>query len=668
MSGNGKTLNTHLYSALLPSRKMISRVLRVACEPFSWSQQAKRKLCVLIFFEPCRQFFLFNLNVHRMSSKRKEVEVENGNGDKHGSSKRIKREEEVTALKVESSNEPVVKTEPEVIGEENKSLLKEEKDVFEVLKEESDESDDEAWPEESWETIARHHAKITTDVTCPYLDTIDRKLLDFDFEKLCSISLSHLNVYACLVCGKYYQGRGKNSHAYFHALEADHHVFINLRTEDIYCLPDNYEVQDPSLEDIMYNLRPVFTPKQIRWLRNNKTFVHALDGTDYLPGVVGLNNIKNTDWLSVIVQALQYVKPLREFFLLEKNFHDLDLLSKTFGELTSKLWNPKRFKGHVSPHELLQSVSSTSNKQFKIGDIVDPHQFLAWFLHTLHQQLGGGKKKDSTIVNQCFQGELQVVEEKALKKQNADEHQRYGRPITSTKKFLYISLNLPPAPLFKDDADRSLIPQVPLFDLLAKFDGVTEEFLPDGSKRRYSFKRLPRYLIVHYKRFHSNNWFKEKNPTLVNFPIRNLDLKQYKARPEPPTVEELEKLSVAELKKRLKKKKIECDGIVEKAELAERLAEYYEHLQVPSKYDLVANICHEGKPDKGAYRVHVFHQPSQRWYELQDLHVWSSETMPQLVALSESYIQIYQLSAAHAGGGDNDVAMTGAAGGEGEVA
>lgn len=42
---------------------------------------------------------------------------------------------------------------------------------------------------------------------CPYLDTINRGVLDFDFEKLCSISLSKINVYACLVCGKYFQGK-----------------------------------------------------------------------------------------------------------------------------------------------------------------------------------------------------------------------------------------------------------------------------------------------------------------------------------------------------------------------------------------------------------------------------------------------------------------------------
>ena len=44
---------------------------------------------------------------------------------------------------------------------------------------------------------------------CPYLDTINRSVLDFDFEKQCSVTLTHLNVYACLVCGRYFQGKKK---------------------------------------------------------------------------------------------------------------------------------------------------------------------------------------------------------------------------------------------------------------------------------------------------------------------------------------------------------------------------------------------------------------------------------------------------------------------------
>lgn len=38
--------------------------------------------------------------------------------------------------------------------------------------------------------------------------------------------------------------------------------------------------------------------------------------------------------------------------------------------------------------------------------------------------------------------------------------------------------------------------------------------------KRFELVRLPFYLIIMYKRFHKNQWFIEKNPTIVNFPIR----------------------------------------------------------------------------------------------------------------------------------------------------
>ena len=59
-----------------------------------------------------------------------------------------------------------------------------------------------------------------------------------------------------------------------------------------------------------------------------------------------------------------------------------------------------------------------------------------------------------------------------------------------------------------------------------------------------------------------------------------------------------------------------------------------------TKYDLVANICHEGLPDAGSYRVHALHKASKTWFEIQDLSV--KEILPQLIPLSESYIQIYE--------------------------
>jgi U4/U6.U5 tri-snRNP-associated protein 2 len=66
-----------------------------------------------------------------------------------------------------------------------------------------------------------------------YLDTVKRMVLDFDFEKVCSVSLSNINIYGCLVCGKYFRGRSKLTPAFSHSIHDDHHVFINLETTEV---------------------------------------------------------------------------------------------------------------------------------------------------------------------------------------------------------------------------------------------------------------------------------------------------------------------------------------------------------------------------------------------------------------------------------------------------
>ncbi len=134
-----------------------------------------------------------------------------------------------------------------------------------------------------------------------YLDTINRSVLDFDFEKLCSVTLSNINVYACLVCGKYFQGRGPKSHAYFHALEVDHHVYINMETKKVYVLPEGYEVHNKSLDDIKYVVDPKFTEDDVRKLDREPRVSTDLANKKYRPGFMGMNNIKANDYLNVVV-------------------------------------------------------------------------------------------------------------------------------------------------------------------------------------------------------------------------------------------------------------------------------------------------------------------------------------------------------------------------------
>lgn len=48
--------------------------------------------------------------------------------------------------------------------------------------------------------------------------------------------------------------------------------------------------------------------------------------------------------------------------------------------------------------------------------------------------------------------------------------------------------------------------------------------IPQG-RRKYRIIRLPEFLVINIKRFTKNNFFWEKNPSIVNFPVKGLDLK-----------------------------------------------------------------------------------------------------------------------------------------------
>ena len=217
------------------------------------------------------------------------------------------------------------------------------------------------------------------EIQCPYLDTINRHLLDFDFEKVCSQSLSTQNVYSCLVCGKFFQGRGPKTHAYTHATLCGHHMFAHLDTCKIYCLPDNYEVVDSSLDDVIRCLRPSFTPERIEQLDKVATLARDVHGVAYLPGFCGLNNLKKTDYINVVVHQLAHVRPLRDFFLDPRNYKDRPSpLVREFGALLRKIWSRDNFKSVVSPHELVQEVTRASKLRFKIGTSADAADFLVW--------------------------------------------------------------------------------------------------------------------------------------------------------------------------------------------------------------------------------------------------------------------------------------------------
>lgn len=263
----------------------------------------------------------------------------------------------------------------------------------------------------------------------------------------------------------------------------------------------------------------------------------TLDGNLYNPGIVGLNNIKANDYCNVVLQALSHVGPIRDYFLNEMSYAKIKRSSgdspfaivQRFGELMRKLWNPRNFKAHVSPHEMLQAVVLWSNKKFQIIEQSDPIDFLTWFLHELHRQLRGNKNPNSSIINRTFLGEMKIYSRK-IPPVECDDAQKEALLATEeyketieTSNFLYLNCDLPPPPLFIDEFRENIIPQVNLYQLLAKFNGVTEKeykSYKDNFMKRFEITKLPKFIILYIKRFTKNTFFVDKNPTIVNFPVK----------------------------------------------------------------------------------------------------------------------------------------------------
>eukprot|EP00527_Entomoneis_sp_CCMP2396_P007859 CAMPEP_0198147704 /NCGR_PEP_ID=MMETSP1443-20131203/37352_1 /TAXON_ID=186043 /ORGANISM="Entomoneis sp., Strain CCMP2396" /LENGTH=551 /DNA_ID=CAMNT_0043812143 /DNA_START=39 /DNA_END=1691 /DNA_ORIENTATION=+ len=541
------------------------------------------------------------------------------------------------------------------------------------------------------ENKKRKVGELAEEVSCPYLDTIQRSFLDFDHEHSCSVSLQGgMHIYGCLVCGKFFRGRGKATPAYTHSVEESHFVFVHLTKGTFHCLPDDYEIKDPSVSDIRAALHPTFNISDIHQVDSNTNLSRDLFGRKYLPGFVGLNNHNKTDCINAVVQALTHVAPIRDYFLSIK--HDASQteewtasqkagkkknhttnrsaiqVTEAFGELVRKMWSKERFKSTVDPHILVQSIIVASKKRFRVGVQAEAGELIAWLLHQLHV---GTKRFGSSIVHKTFQGSVRVTVKEARKidaqpnveedddrvgsgdeedvhagaKDSKDAHKKVViEETTKDTNFLQLTLDIPEKPLFRDDAGGLVIPQEPMVNVLKKFDGktLTDSVSRSGStqRKRYSLLKLSDYLILHLDRFKSNNYSREKNPTIVAFPVKNLDLHEYVfggERPVLPTEEQIRSMSVKEIKDALRSfgKEDIYKGAMEKDELVEATINFLCR-ELPDlladKYDLVANITHQSPADvgreekvdplqEGSYKCHVQHSATRQWYEIQDLHV-----------------------------------------------
>ncbi|RPB16849.1 cysteine proteinase [Morchella conica CCBAS932] len=273
-------------------------------------------------------------------------------------------------------------------------------------------------------------------------------------------------------------------------------------------------------------------------------------------GKTGLKNLGNTCYMNAILQCMSGTIPLSRYFLdgsyrshinKDNPLGSRGVLAEAFASVVKNLWSGE-YK-FISP-VTIKDVSGRLNEMFKSDDQQDAQEYLEFLLDGLHEDL-------NPYANRTKLRPLTDEEERrreTLPQQTAShlEWQRYihsnfsvvvnwfqgqlssrlmcltcGITSTTYSGFMYLSLPIP-----------SKRGGFTLADCLEEF--VKEEVLekddawhcPNCKKARKATKkltitRLPHILIIHLKRFTNRGLWRDKLNTMVQFPLKDLNLTKY---------------------------------------------------------------------------------------------------------------------------------------------
>ncbi|KAM9332190.1 ubiquitin carboxyl-terminal hydrolase 2-like [Pholidichthys leucotaenia] len=268
-----------------------------------------------------------------------------------------------------------------------------------------------------------------------------------------------------------------------------------------------------------------------------------------LQGLVGLRNLGNTCFMNSILQCLSNTSELRDYCL--RNIHRTDLnncrtnvaLMEEFAKLTQSLWTSVN-NDAISPSDFRSQVQRCAPK-FGGCNQQDAQEFLRCLLDGLHNEVNRvtihpkvsaedfdhllddekGRqmwnmylaREDSKIVD-LFVGQLKSSLTCTV------------CGFRSTMFDPFWDLSIPIAQ--KNSGEVTLKDCMRLF---TKDDVLDGEERPTCTKckarrkctKRFSIQKFPQILVLHLKRFSDSNIRASKLSTYVNFPLKELDLREF---------------------------------------------------------------------------------------------------------------------------------------------
>ncbi|GMM45522.1 mRNA splicing protein [Pichia kluyveri] len=278
-----------------------------------------------------------------------------------------------------------------------------------------------------------------------YLDTINRKILNFDLPRECATSIATTNIHICLVCNKYLQGSSINSPAYAHSIDANHHVFINTENGKFIVLPEQLTLspnKEKELIDIKLALNPELDTELIEKFDTEPLTSQTLNKEIYNVGFVPIiddiivkdgtskdnideSTIKMTSH-NAIYYSIAHLPPIRNYLINHKS-SDTTPLTNQLSLLTKKIWSPYLFKKFTSSYAIENLVVSY-NLPTQISSNL--RLFYNWLINKL--------LSENKVLKNYFTGKLVM------------------KDVDKENKFVNISIKLPQQSIFKDSMSTSI--------------------------------------------------------------------------------------------------------------------------------------------------------------------------------------------------------------------
>ncbi|KAM5316123.1 ubiquitin carboxyl-terminal hydrolase 2 isoform 2-T3 [Glossophaga mutica] len=267
-------------------------------------------------------------------------------------------------------------------------------------------------------------------------------------------------------------------------------------------------------------------------------------------GLAGLRNLGNTCFMNSILQCLSNTRDLRDYCLQRLYMRDLShssnshtALMEEFAKLIQTIWTSS-LNDVVSPSEFKTQIQRYAPR-FVGYNQQDAQEFLRFLLDGLHNAVNRVTVRPKSNPENLDHLPDDEKGRQMWRKYLEREDSRIGDLFVGQLKSSLTCTDCGYcSTVFDPFWDLSLpiakrgYPEVTLMDCMRLF---TKEDVLDGDEKptccrcrarkqcikKFSIQRFPKILVLHLKRFSESRIRTSKLTTFVNFPLRDLDLREF---------------------------------------------------------------------------------------------------------------------------------------------